>query len=49
MLEMKLVMATLLGGFDIDDVTAPGGGEADEVMSFTMTPVGLAMRLRGRA
>ncbi len=48
MLEMKLVMATLLGGFDIVSLTAPGGAEADERMAFTMAPVGLELRLRER-
>ncbi|MBN8510969.1 MAG: cytochrome P450, partial [Burkholderiales bacterium] len=49
MLEMKLVMATLLGSFDIVSLTAPGGAEAAERMAFTMAPVGLEMRLRERA
>ncbi len=48
LLEMKMAMAMLLGGFAIDSVDAPGGGEAEERMSFTMVPVGLRMRLRER-
>jgi cytochrome P450 len=48
MVEMKLVMATLLGRFDIVSVSAPGGAEAAERMAFTMAPVGLSLRLRER-
>ncbi len=48
LLEMKLVMATLLAHFDIEDVTTPDGGEAQECMQFTMMPVGLKMRLAAR-
>ena len=33
---------------DVESVTAPGGAEAAERMSFTMVPVGLQMRLRNR-
>jgi cytochrome P450 len=46
LLEIRLAMAMLLGGFEIDSVTTPDGGEAREAMSFTMNPVGLRMRLR---
>jgi cytochrome P450 len=49
LLEMKMAMAMLLGRFDIESVEAPDGGEARERLSFTMTPVGLRMRLRERA
>lgn len=48
-LEMKMVMATLLAGFDIESVAAPGGGEAREELHLTMSPVGLRLRLRARA
>lgn len=48
LLEMKVAMAVLLGRFEIAAVEAPGGGEAEERLSFTMTPVGLTMRLRER-
>ena len=48
MLEMKIALATLLGRFEIDSVATADGGEPDERMSFTMTPAGLAMRLRER-
>ncbi len=49
LLEMKMAMAVLLGRFDIQDVTTPDGGEPREHLSFTMTPVGLRMRVRERA
>jgi len=48
LLEMKAAMAVLLGRFDIVAVDTPDGLEAREKMSFTMTPVGLTMRLRER-
>jgi cytochrome P450 len=49
LLEMKLAMATLLGRFDIQGIDTPDGREAREHLSFTMTPVGLRMRLRERS
>ena len=49
LLEMKLALATLLGQFDIADVRTPDGRAAQERLSFTMTPVGLALHLRLRA
>ncbi|CAM5796466.1 cytochrome P450 [Rhizobacter fulvus] len=49
LLEIKMAMAMLLNHFDIDAVTTPDGGEAEELLSFTMMPVGLRMRLRARA
>lgn len=48
MVEMKVAMVMLLGQFDIASVDTPDGLEAQELMSFTMTPVGLRMRLRQR-
>jgi cytochrome P450 len=45
LVEMKMVLAMLLGGFEIESVTAPGGAEPEERLSFTMSPVGLRMRL----
>lgn len=48
LLEMKLAMATLLREFDIESVETPDGGPAQELMQFTMTPVGLRMRLRAK-
>ena len=48
LLEIKLAMAALLGRFDIASVDAPDGREAQELLSFTMMPVGLRMKLRER-
>jgi cytochrome P450 len=48
MLEMKMVIAMLFGGFDIERVTTPDGEEAKEHLAFTMAPVGLRLKLRGR-
>ncbi len=45
LVEMKLALATLLSQFHIDDVGTPDGQEARELMSFTMTPVGLTLNL----
>ena len=47
-LEMKMVMAMLLSQFEIEGVTTPDGGEAREHLAFTMSPVGLRLRLRSR-
>jgi len=47
-LEMKMVMAMLLSSFDIESVTTPDGGEAQEHLAFTMSPVGLKLKLRPR-
>jgi cytochrome P450 len=48
-LEMKMALAMLLGGFDIDSVTTPDGGEAQETLALTMSPVGLRLRLKERS
>ena len=48
-LEMKMVIAMLLSGFDIERVTTPDGREAQEYLAFTMFPVGLRLRLAARA
>lgn len=49
MLEIKLAMVMLLKNFDIESVDTPDGGEAQELMSITMNPVGLTMKLRKRS
>jgi cytochrome P450 len=49
LLEMKMALAVLLGRFDIAAVDTPDGKPAAERLSFTMTPVGLSMRVRPRA
>lgn len=48
LLEMKMLMAVLLGNFDIENVTTPDGLEAREHLAFTMQPVGLRMKLKVR-
>jgi cytochrome P450 len=49
LLEIKMAAAMLLAHFDIESVATADGGEAIEHMAFTMTPLGLQMRLRERA
>jgi cytochrome P450 len=46
--EMKMVIAMVLQGFEIEAVTTPDAGEPRERMAFTMSPVGLKLRLRER-
>jgi len=48
LLEIKLVAAMLLKGFDVDSLVTPHGEEAAEIMGFTLNPAGLTMRLRER-
>lgn len=48
LLEMKMAMAQLLNRFDIAGVDTPDGEPAREQLAFTMTPIGLRMRLRVR-
>jgi cytochrome P450 len=48
LLEIKMAMATLLGGFDLVSVAGADGGEVSERLSFTMTPTPLRMQLRAR-
>ena len=48
MLEMKMAMAMLLSQFELQSVDTPDGQEARENLQFTMTPVGLRMRLKMR-
>jgi cytochrome P450 len=48
LLEIKMAMAMLLQNFELLGVDTPDGGEAQELMSFTMVPVGLRIRLRKR-
>jgi len=49
LLEMKMAMAVLLSRFDIASVDTPDRLPTRELLAFTMTPVGLRMRLRERA
>jgi cytochrome P450 len=48
LLEIKMAVATLLSRFDLLAVDTPDGQEARELLSFTMTPVGLTLRLARR-
>jgi len=48
LLEMKMAMAVLLQNFDIERVDTPDGQPPAEQLNFTMTPVGLRMRLKRR-
>jgi hypothetical protein len=48
MLEMKMVIGMLLGGFEVDEVSTPDGSEPREHLAFTMAPVGLRLKLRPR-
>jgi cytochrome P450 len=49
LLEMKMAIAILLNEFDILGVGTADGSEPVEHLSFTMTPLGLQMRLQVRA
>jgi cytochrome P450 len=48
LLEIKMAMATLLGGFDLVSVLAADGREVSERLAFTMSPTPLTMKLRPR-
>ena len=45
LLEMKIALTMLLTRFRIEAISTPDGQPARELMSFTMAPVGLRMRL----
>ncbi|HEY1393546.1 MAG TPA: cytochrome P450, partial [Methylibium sp.] len=44
--EIKMVAAMLLASFSIEAIETPDGADAQERLAFTMSPVGLKMRLR---
>jgi cytochrome P450 len=46
LLEMKMAMAMLMASFDIEEVSTPDHLPPQELMAFTMNPVGLSMKLR---
>lgn len=48
LLEIKMAIAMLLGAFEIDSVGTADGREPQELMAFTMAPLGLRMQLRER-
>ena len=45
LLEIKLASAMLLSSFDIASIDTVDGEEPEELMGFTMSPIGLKMRL----
>ncbi len=49
LLEIRMAIAALLADFDIASVSTVDGREPAERMAFTMSPVGLTMRLTERA
>jgi len=38
----------IYASFTVEDVAAPGGGDAAERLALTMSPVGLKLRLKVR-
>jgi len=48
LMEIKMAVAMLLQNFKLVDVATPDGGEARELMSFTMVPDGLSLKLAPR-
>jgi len=46
--EIKMLTAMVFASFRIESVSAPGGGEAEERLALTMSPVGLTLRLQPR-
>ena len=49
LMEMKLAIAMLLGGFEIESVRTADGSPPRERLTFSMAPEGLRLRLRERA
>ena len=47
--EIKMVIAMLLKGFEIESVTGSDGGEVRERLGMTMSPVDLTIRLHARS
>jgi cytochrome P450 len=48
LLEIKLATAMLLNSFDIESIATIDNSEPQELSGFTMSPIGLRMRLRQR-
>ena len=46
--EIKMLAAMIYASFTVEDVAAPGGGDAAERLALTMSPVGLKLRLQPR-
>jgi cytochrome P450 len=49
LMEMKLALAMVLSGFELEQVGTAHGGEVREHLAFSMGPLGLRMRLSPRA
>jgi cytochrome P450 len=49
LLEIKLASAMLLASFTIRSIDTASGAEPEELMGFTMSPLGLQMRLEARS
>jgi cytochrome P450 len=49
LLEIKLATAMLLSSFDIESIATVDHSEPEELSGFTMSPIGLRMRLKSRA
>lgn len=45
-LEMKMALAMLLAGFELESVATPDGAEPREHLALTMAPVGLRLKLK---
>ena len=48
LLEMKMAIAMLFNSFDVQSIRTSDDTEPDEILSFTMQPQGLQLRLRER-
>ncbi len=48
LLEIRIAVAMVLARFDVLGVDTPDGGEAQELMGFVMSPIGLRLRLKMR-
>jgi cytochrome P450 len=46
LMEIKIALAMVLGQFTIENVGTPDGSQAQELMGFVMSPVGLTLRLK---
>jgi cytochrome P450 len=46
LLEIKLASAMLLSSFAIRSIDTADGNEPEELMGFTMSPIGLRMQLQ---
>jgi cytochrome P450 len=46
LMEIKMALAMVLGQFTIESVGTADGGEAQELMGFVMSPLGLTLKLK---